>query len=92
MLRYKDGRQNDRVTQEAGRVTNAKTRPIAINEYKQAINTGLIKEQDERIVKELHTFIYNEQMREEAQVGYHDDGIMSDAIGRQMRKSPLGEY
>lgn len=31
-------------------------------------------------------------MREEAQVGYHDDGIMSDAIARQMRKSPLGEY
>lgn len=82
----------DRVTQEAGRVTNAKTRPIALNEYKQAINTGLIKEQDERIIREMYTFIYNEQMREEAQIGYHDDGVMSDAIGRQMRKSPLGQF
>jgi hypothetical protein len=82
----------DRVTQEAGRVTNQKTRPIALNEYKQAINTGLITEQDPRIIKEMYTFIYNEQMREEAQVGYHDDGVMSDAICRQMRKSPLAEY
>lgn len=80
---------HDKITQEAGRVTNQKTRPIALNEYKQAINTGLITEQDPRILKEMHTFIYNEQMREEAQIWYHDDWVMSDAICRQMRKSPI---
>ena len=40
----------------------------------------------------MHTFIYNEKMKEEAQVGYHDDGIMTDSICWQMRKYPLAEF
>jgi hypothetical protein len=31
-------------------------------------------------------------MREEAQIGYHDDGIMTDAICREMRKFPMSEF
>jgi len=60
-----------------------------MSEYKVAINEGYIKEADERLVKEMFTFIYNEKGKEEAQTGYHDDAVMTDAICRQMRKTPL---
>lgn len=79
----------DKVTQEAGRVTSPKTRPILMEEYKVAINKSLITEGDPRLIKEMYTFIYNDKGKEEAQTGYHDDAVMTDAICRQMRKSPL---
>lgn len=85
-------RTYDRQTQEIWRITNSKTRPILMEDYKVAITKWYITECDERIIKEMHTFIYNEKMKEEAQVGYHDDGIMTDAICRQMRKYPLTEF
>jgi hypothetical protein len=40
----------------------------------------------------MFTFIYNDKMKEEAQVGYHDDWIMGEAICLQMRKFPVAEY
>ena len=73
-------------------MTNSRTRPILMNDYKVAINKQYILEQDERIKNEMFTFIYNDKMREEAQIGYHDDGVMTDAICRQMRKNPIPEY
>lgn len=79
----------DRVTTEAWWVTNPKTRPIMMEEYKVAINKGLIVEADPRLIKEMYTFIYNEKGKEEAQTNYHDDAIMTDAIAWQMRKTPL---
>lgn len=82
----------DRQTQEIWWNTNAKTRPILMEDYKIAINQWLITECDERIIKEMHTFIYNEKMKEEAQIWYHDDWIMTDSICRQMRKYPLIEF
>jgi len=85
-------RTYDKQTQEIWWITSAKTRPILMEDYKVAINKWYITEEDERVVREMHTFIYNEQMKEEAQVGYHDDGIMTDAICRQMRKYPLAEF
>jgi len=87
-----EGKIFDRSTYDVGRVTNPKTRPILMTDYKQAINKGFITEMDERIKAELYTFIYNDKMKEEAQIGHHDDGIMADAIGWQMRKTPLAEY
>lgn len=85
-------RTYDRQTQEIWWITNAKTRPILMEDYKVAINQWFITESDERVIKEMHTFIYNEKMKEEAQVGYHDDGIMTDSICWQMRKYPLAEF
>ena len=85
-------RTYDRQTQEIWWITNAKTRPILMEDYKVAINQWFITEVDDRVKKEMHTFIYNEKMKEEAQVGYHDDWIMTDSICRQMRKYPLAEF
>ena len=82
----------NRLTQEIGWETTPKTRPIIMTDYKQAINKGYITQEDERIVKEMFTFIYNDKMKEEAQVGYHDDGIMTDSIVRHMRNYPLTEF
>lgn len=85
-------RTYDRQTQEIWWMTNSKTRPILMEDYKVAINRWYITEADERVVKEMHTFIYNDKMKEEAQVWYHDDGIMTDSICWQMRKYPLAEF
>ena len=82
----------DKPTQEIGWITNQKTRPILMEEYKVAINRGMITEMDERVRAEMYTFIYNEKMKEEAQIWHHDDWIMTDAICRQMRKYPLVEF
>jgi hypothetical protein len=82
----------DRQTLDIGWITNAKTRPILMEDYKVAINQWFITESDERVIKEMHTFIYNDKMKEEAQVWYHDDWIMTDSICRQMRKYPLTEF
>lgn len=84
-------RTYDRITQEIWWVTNTKTRPIMMAEYKVAINKWLITEMDSRVKAELFTFIYDEKMKEVAQVWYHDDWIMADAICRQMRKYPVPE-
>lgn len=84
-------RTYDKITQEIWWVTNSKTRPIMMAEYKVAINKWLITEMDSRVKSELFTFIYDDKMKEVAQVGYHDDWIMADAICRQMRKYPVPE-
>ena len=85
-------RTYDRMTQEIGWNTTPKTRPILMEDYKVAINKWYIVEQDPRIITEMHTFIYNDSWKEEAQVWYHDDWIMADAICWQMRKYPLSEF
>lgn len=77
-----------RATSKFWRHTNAKTRPILISEYEEAIRTGRITEVDERCKSEMYTFIYNEKHRPEAQVGCHDDFIIWDWISLQMRKEP----
>lgn len=79
-------------TQEVGWETTWKTRPIAVSEYKLAIIKWDITEQDERIVKEMFTYIYNDKGREDHQPWYHDDWIMADAICWQMRKYPMAEF
>ena len=80
------------VTKKVGWETTGRTRPIMMTDYKVAVNNWEIVEQDERIKSEMFTFIYNDKMKEEAQIGYHDDWIMWDAICFQMRKYPVAEY
>ena len=77
-------------TVNLGWVTNWKTRPVLMQEYKLAIKDKLITQQDPRIKAEMFTFIYNEKMKEEAQIWFHDDWIMTDSICLQMRKYPVG--
>lgn len=90
-MRQTQGKKHDYSTTSVWRETNSKTRPIAMAEYKQAIRKWHITEIDPRIQDELFTFIYNEKMKEVAQTWHHDDGIMADAIGWQMRKHPIPE-
>jgi len=80
------------VTQQIGWETTPRTRPILMTEYKIAIKEWDILEQDERIRAEMFTFIYDENMKEDAQDWYHDDWIMWDSICWQMRKYPIAEY
>ena len=57
-----------------------------MSDYKEFINKGYIRETDPRIQKEMFTFVFSPSGKEQAQTGYHDDGIMSDAVSIQSRK------
>jgi hypothetical protein len=60
-----------------------------MEDYKEAIKKLYISQVDERLLWELHTFIYDEKMKEVAQEWHHDDAVMTDSICYQMRKFPL---
>ena len=83
------GTVNDHITIQIGWDTNSKTRPILMEDYKEAIKKLYISQVDERLLWELHTFIYDEKMKEVAQEWHHDDAVMTDSICYQMRKFPL---
>ncbi len=85
-------RKYNRQTSSIGWETNSKTRPILMEEYKEAIRSGYIQEIDPRIKNEMYTLIYNSKMKEVAQEWHHDDGIMTDWICYQARKQPLLEF
>lgn len=84
--------KTDYETQKIGRETNGKTRPIVMAWLKEAINKGYITQIDPRVHKELFSFIYDAKMKEVAQQGHHDDGVMTEGICLQMRKFPLIEW
>lgn len=71
--------------------TDKLTRPIiiqgAIQVFKDYINT--INDRD--TLEEAKRFIYNDKMRPEAQVGYHDDLIMSLAITHYIKTQQTHE-
>ncbi len=84
--------KTDYETQKVGRETNGKTRPILMSGIKEAIKNQYITQMDPRILKEFFNFIYDSSMKEVAQQGHHDDGVMTESICYQMRKFPLIEF
>ena len=81
--------KTDYETQKVGRETNGKTRPILMSGIKEAIKNQYITQMDPRVLKEFFSFIYDSSMKEVAQQGHHDDGVMTESICYQMRKFPL---
>lgn len=78
-----------RTTEKVWRVTSAKTRPLMISEYEEAIRTNIIQEIDERQESEMYTFVYNEKKKPEALEWCHDDMILADSICYQMRNERI---
>lgn len=66
--------------------TDKITRPIIINTLIQVFKDYINTIYDKDTLEEAKTFIYNGKMRPEAQIGAHDDLIMSAAITHYIRK------
>lgn len=68
--------------------TNAKTKPVMIDNLEEAIRLGHMKICDAALVDECLTFQYNDRGSAEAQTGKHDDRVMAAAIGWAVRCLP----
>lgn len=73
--------------EKPGWPTNAKTKPIMINELEEAIRYGYLPFLSEELLNELHVFSYSDKGYASAPNGYNDDLVMALAIAWQMRKS-----
>ena len=68
--------------------TNAKTRPLILNDIEELVRKDLITQIDDRVKIDFMHFIYNDNWRPEAQQWQHDDWVMAEAICCYMRKQP----
>jgi len=73
-------------TTKLGWDTTSVSRPIALGELKNAIDSETIGLYDMDTIRELFWFIINEQGKPEAMKTKHDDRVMSLAIAWQMYK------
>jgi len=61
--------------------TNVLTKKVIINNLKQVIRDGLYVERDEGCLDEFSTYVETDNGGYEAMTGYHDDKLMTRAIG-----------
>lgn len=70
--------------------TNSKTRPVIIAELVKAVREDITLVSHDETLREMLTFIRNENFRPEAEEGAHDDCVMALAIAHYIR--PQQEY
>jgi len=81
----KDRNDVDMIQQwQRGWHTNVRTRPLMLDEHKQAINDGII-EVDQDLIEECYTFIVKNS-KPQAEENCNDDIVIADAICLQMLK------
>lgn len=84
---------NDRVTDKLGWSTNAKTKPLMIDELATHIREKFLGIKDRGIIMELLSYVKDEKGKTNAQEGSHDDLVMALAIALQVHKEYFGvEY
>lgn len=71
----------DGVERKYGFHTNVATKPVIINNLKTVVREHLYVERDERCLNEYATYIETDKGGFEAMEGYHDDLLMTRAIG-----------
>lgn len=64
--------------------TNTLTKPVLIHNLRTVIREHLYTERCEECLDEYHTYIETEKGGYEAMEGYHDDRLMTRAIGMQV--------
>lgn len=70
--------------------TNAKTRPIMLDELKAAIENRWMHINDKDFISECFTFVDDTRTgKYEARSGFHDDRVMAWGIAWQARKTPM---
>lgn len=76
----------DKETIVVGFTTNAKTKPLVIDGLRAALRENSIEVVDVPTLKEMSTYILNENGKMEAESGAHDDCVMSLAIANYAAK------
>lgn len=70
-------------TDRLGWKTTRVTRPLMIDDFREALASGSLKIHSEKTLDELLTFVFNENGDMVCQNGFHDDLLFSAAIGFQ---------
>lgn len=76
-----------RVSNELGWRTDARTRPIMISEFNQFFTNRAYKFRSKVLATEMRTFVRNSKGRPEAQANCHDDAVIGNCIAIQMYKN-----
>lgn len=90
MERY--DQSTDKMTKELGFLTNRKTKPLIIDHMASMIRENLIKTRDKALISECITYIREDDGATNAQVGCHDDLVMSSAIALFVMSNYISEY
>jgi hypothetical protein len=88
LYRYRRYDQPGVAGETLGWPTNARTKPLMIDELAEAIAEGHLLIHSEGLVDECLTFVTTDSGSREAQSGKHDDRVMAAAIAWQARKQP----
>lgn len=78
------GKTDSPESKTMGYVTSGGTRPVLVGDLKDALDAKVIRVYDKPTVSEFFSFIKNKVGKPEAEVGMHDDLVMSLAIAWQM--------
>jgi hypothetical protein len=77
----------DEYKEDIGFYTDVKTRPLIIDQLRQAIRERAIELNDRDIIREMTTFIADpETGKIEADTGCHDDCVMALAIANHLHE------
>ncbi len=74
----------NKLPRKYGYHTNTLTKPVLIHNLKQAVREHLYIEREEECLDEYLTYVETEKGGYEAKEGYHDDRLMTRAIGLQI--------
>jgi hypothetical protein len=83
--------QSGQRSKKLGWHTNAKTKPVMIDNLAEAIAEGHLLIHSPGLVDECFTFVTTDSGAQEAQPGKHDDRVIAAAIAWQVRKRPMVE-
>lgn len=78
----------DRETTRIGFETNAKSKPMIVDELRAAFRDGHVAINDRQTLEEMRAFIVTEEGKLEAEPGYHDDTVMALAIANHVHQEP----
>lgn len=70
---------------EYGYVTNTKTRPVLLSNFRETLHAHVMKPRDKRFATEALNFLAGE--KPEASAGQHDDTVFAHALADQARRA-----
>lgn len=79
-------------TSKLGWRTDRKTKPLMINHLSELINKQLLVDRDLEFVRECMTYVVDSKGRTNAQIGQHDDIVISTAIALQLYEGGVIVY
>jgi hypothetical protein len=82
----------DTMTQKLGWQTTIRTKPLMIDKLAQFVREHYLGIYDDELIGEMFTYIIEDNGKTNAQVGCHDDMVMSCAILLQLLLEGKGEF